>query len=152
MNIILDKFGNENWCVKDIENNGLICGIIKIGFIEFHIYNEKISGISYRPDLPYPIKDFKGVKRPWIYKNVEISQIEAQLITKKIGYKKYVVRGPLASFEPAGAYLVLDDECESTFIDTEGGVTFLFEHNQKTDKLEAYQICKYYDIDEEEII
>ncbi len=145
MNILLTKYGNDNWHIKHIENNGLIYGIIKIGFIEFHIYNEKINGVSYRPDLPFPKKDFKGVTIPWIYKNIEISKIEDNLITKRIDYKRYKVQGPSKLFATAGTDLILDDGVH-TFIDTEGGVTFLFETSEKTEKLEARQICKYYDI------
>ncbi|MBN8790099.1 MAG: hypothetical protein J0I84_23700 [Terrimonas sp.] len=145
MNILLTKYGNDNWYVKEIENNGLIYGIIKIGFIEFHIYNEQISGISYRPDLPFDKKDFKNIQIPWIYKVVDISDIENNLTTKKIEYKKYIVNGPKNTFRTAGADLLITDGGH-TFIDTEGGVTFLFDTNEKTRRLEVYQICKYYDI------
>ncbi|MES2776054.1 MAG: hypothetical protein V4722_17890 [Bacteroidota bacterium] len=151
MNILLTKYGTDNWYVKHIENNGLIYGIIKIGFIEFHIYNEKVNGISYRPDLPFPKKDFKGVTIPWIYKIIEISKIEDNLKAKKIDYRRYLVNGPSKLFATAGAELMLDDGVH-TFIDTEGGVTFLFETNKKTCKLEAYQICKYFDIHKLDVI
>lgn len=63
---LLNIFGHNHWYVKDIENNGLIYGIIKVGFIEFHIYDEKLNGISYRPDITFPKKDFKGVTIPRI--------------------------------------------------------------------------------------
>ncbi|MFT3747098.1 MAG: hypothetical protein QM768_02230 [Agriterribacter sp.] len=144
MDNLLSKYGNDNWYVKHIENNGLIYGIIKIGFIEFHIYNEKISGISYRPDLPFSKKDFDGVVIPWIYKSKDISRVEECLKIKQIVYKKYTIKGPSSLFSTAGADLMLNDG-DSTFIDTEGGVTFLFETSKKTEQLEAYQICKYYD-------
>jgi hypothetical protein len=145
MNILLERFGNDNWYVKNIENNGLIFGIIKIGFIEFHIYNEQINGVSYRPDLPFLKKEFKRAKIPWIYKNLEISEIENNLKTKEIDYKKYTINRPLKPYSTAGAVLLLEDG-EHTFIDTQGGVTFLFDKNETTGKLETYQICKYYDI------
>jgi hypothetical protein len=147
MNVLLDRYGADNWYVKHIENNGLIYGIIKIGFIEFHIYDEQINGISYRPDLPFPRKDFKGVAIPWIYKNEEISKVESQLLSRGIGFNQYTVQhgGDRNVFKTAGADMFLD-EGEHVFIDTVGGVTFLFEINDRNDKLEAYQICKYYDI------
>ena len=77
MNILLGKFGDNNWYVKEVENNGLIYGIIKIGFIEFHIYDERISGISYRPDLPFNKKDFDKNLMPWISKYRQILEIES---------------------------------------------------------------------------
>jgi hypothetical protein len=150
MNILLTKFGNRNWYAKHIENNGLICGIIKVGFIEFHIYNEKFFGVSYRPDLPFCINDFKGVDIPWIYENIEVSKVEGHLNAREIGYKKYMVSGPANSFKAAGGVFSLDDG-EQTIIDTCSGVTFMFVKNDKTGNLKAQQICKYYDINKEEI-
>lgn len=144
MKILLNKFGDDYWYVKEIENNGLVYGIIKVGFIEFHIYDEKISGISYRPDILFPKKDFKDVTMPWIFKNREISKVEKNLNSKKIGYKKYVVTGPLKTFDTAGAALFGLEDCEHHFVDTEGGVTFIFVDNERTKQLEARQICKYY--------
>jgi hypothetical protein len=146
MTVLLAKFGDDNWIVQEKETNGLVYGIIKIGFIEFHIYNEKVNGISYRPDHPFPKDDFRGVTIPWIYKNREISIVEEYLKNKSIGYEKYVVKGPLEKFATAGAYLLGLENCEHTFIDSQGGVTFLFETNEKTKRIEAYQICKYYNI------
>ena len=69
MDILLAKYGNDIWYVKETELNGLLYGVIKIGFIEFHIYNERINCISYRPDISFSKKDFKGVEMPWISKN-----------------------------------------------------------------------------------
>jgi hypothetical protein len=146
MEILLIKFGNDHWIVKEIEVNGLVYGIIKIGFIEFHIYNEMINGISYRPDLSFPKNDLKGVDIPWIYKKRSIDNVESELSNRNIAYKKYTVKGPLKTFETAGAELFGLEDCGHTFIDTEGGVTFLFEENPKKGMLEAYQICKYYNI------
>jgi hypothetical protein len=151
MTVLLTKFGDDNWITKETEMNGLIYGIIKIGFIEFHIYDEKMNGISYRPDLLFPKEDFRGVATPWIYKNREIAKVEENLINKKIGYRKYMVQGPLKTFETAGAEFFGLEDCEHTFIDTEGGVTFLFETNEKTNRNEAYQICKYYGIHKQKL-
>jgi len=148
MSSLLTMFGDDKWYIKEKESNGLVYGIIKIGFIEFHIYNEKVNGISYRPDLPFSKDDFSGQKIPWIYKDKEISRVEKYLSAKKIKYKKYVVNGPLETLTTAGALLLGLEDCEHTFIDTEGGVTFLFEDNERTNGQEAYQICKYYNIDE----
>jgi len=149
MNILLTKFGEENWYVKEKELNGLIYGIIKIGFIEFHIYNEKVNGISYRPYNSFSKDDFDGQEIPWIYKDKKISKVEEYLVAKKIRYKKYIVTGPLETFNTAGALLLGLEDCEHTFIDTEGGVTFLFEDNETRNEQDAYQICKYYNIDKQ---
>jgi hypothetical protein len=144
---LLSEFGNNNWYTKEIENNGLIYGIIKVGFIEFHVYNEKLSGISYRPDLPFPQKAFKGVKMPWIYKNRTISLVEENLNARNITYKRYVVSKPLKAFETAAGVFLGDSNLDHDFIDTVGGVTFCFEdsdHNGKIKELEVRQVCKYY--------
>ena len=146
MEILLTKYGNDFWLVKETEINGLIYGIIKIGFIEFHIYNEMINGVSYRPDILFPKNDFKGVDIPWIYEKKSIDEVESELSNRNIAYKKYTVKGPLKTFETAGAELFGLEDCEHIFIDTEGAVTFLFEENVITGLQEAYQICKYYDI------
>jgi len=146
MDTLLAVYGIDNWYVKNIENNGLIYGIIKYGFVEFHIYNEKISGISYRPDLPFDEKDYIGVEIPWIYYKRNILDIEIELMNKNITYKKYTIRGPLDLFKAAGVLLCGLEDCIYTFIDTEGSVTFLFEENQKTGLLEVCSICKYYDM------
>jgi hypothetical protein len=143
MNVLVKKFGNDKWIIKEKELNGLMYGIIKVGFIEFHIYNEKVNGISYRPDLPFSKKDFSELTTPWIYKTKEVSKVEENLLVKKIGYKKYVVKGPLETLATAGVIIFGLEDCKHTFIDTEGGVTFLFDTNEKTNELIAYQICKY---------
>lgn len=144
LDTLLSIFGDNNWYTKEIENNGLIYGIIKVGFTEFHLYNEKLSGISYRPDLPFPKKDFKGVKMPWIYKNRTIPLVEEKLNTKKIDYKRYVVSKPLKAFETAAGWFGGDSDFDHVFIDTVGGVTFCFDDNEKLKELEARQVCKYY--------
>jgi len=123
-----------------------VYGIIKIGFIEFHIYNEKLNGISYRPDLPFSTKDFAGQTIPWIHNDKELSKVEENLKVRKINYKKYDVKGPLETLSTAGALLFGLDDSVHTFIDTEGGVTFLFEPDKKRNDLQAHQICRYYDI------
>ena len=147
MEVLLGKFGDDYWYVKEIENNGLIYGIIKVGFIEFHIYNEQINGISYRPDIPFPKEDFQDVIMPWIFNNREISLVEKNLIDKNIAYKRYIVTGSSNSFhQAAGCLIGLNQDYEHHIIDTVGGVTFLLEYNEKTKQLEARQICKYYDI------
>ncbi|MES2616726.1 MAG: hypothetical protein V4613_02545 [Bacteroidota bacterium] len=146
MEILLTKFGHDNWIVKETEVNGLIYGIIKIGFIEFHIYNESINGISYRPDLQFPKEDFGGFEMPWISQKRDVANVEIELSKRNISYKKYTVKGPLETFKTAGVDLFALEDCEHTFIDTEGGVTFIFEETNKNRTLEAYQICKYYNI------
>lgn len=143
---LLEIFGHDHWYVKEIENNGLIYGIIKIGFIEFHIIDEKFNGVSYRPDISFPKKDFKGVQMPWIYKNRQISLIEEKLNAKKIAFKRYRISKPQSPFETAaGTFIGLSDE-DYHFIDTAGGVTFVFEYNEQIKQLEVRQICKYYNI------
>jgi len=146
MTILLDRFGNNNWYTKEIENNGLIYGIIKVGFIEFHIYNEKINGISYRPDLPFLKGEFKGSTIPWILKHNKIPAIKERLERRKIQYKHYRIKGPYSIFKTAGATFSCSDPREQTFIDTEGGVTFIFETGRQSNRQEAIQICRYYDI------
>ena len=145
MNILLTKFGNNNWYTKEIENSGLIYGIIKIGFIEFHVYNEKISGISYRPDIAFNKNDFKEKSMPWISKYKELAKVKSVLLNKNIDFNTIKVAGPLNVFKTAGATWVGLENEEHIFIDTVGGVTFAFETNNKTEQLEANQICKYYD-------
>lgn len=147
MKVLLSKFGDDYWYVKEIENNGLIYGIIKVGFIEFHIYDEKLNGISYRPDITFPKKDFNGVTIPWIFKDREISLVEKNLNFKNIVYKRYAVAGSSNTFHSAAGCLIgLEEDYEHHIIDTVGNVTFLFEYNQKSKQQEARQICKYYDI------
>lgn len=146
MEILLSIFGHSHWYVKEIENNGLIYGIIKVGFIEFHIYDEKLNGISYRPDISFPKKDFKGVRMPWIYKNRQISLVEEKLNAKSITYKRYIISKPLNNFETAAGTFIGLSDYDYHFIDTIGGVTFLFDYDENTKQLEARQICKYYDI------
>ncbi|OQP66245.1 hypothetical protein A3860_12125 [Niastella vici] len=143
---LLCIFGHDHWYVKEIENNGLIYGIIKVGFIEFHIIDEKFNGISYRPDISFPKKDFKGVRMPWIYKNRQISLVEEKLNAKSIVYKRYVVSKPLNNIETAAGTFIGLSDCDHHFIDTVGGVTFSFDYNENIKELEARQICKYYDI------
>lgn len=142
-NILLSQFGENNWIVKERELNGLIYGIIKIGFVEFHIYDEKISGISYRPDISFPISDYKHMEIPWVFQDKDINSVEENLLNRKIHFTKHIIKGPLETFSTAGVDLFGLEEGEHTFIDTIGGVTFLFEDGENN-QLEAYQICKYY--------
>ena len=140
---LLSIFGHDHWYVKETENNGLIYGIIKVGFIEFHIIDEKFNGVSYRPDISFPKKDFKGVKIPWIYNNRSISFVEEKLNAKNIVYKRYVVSQPENNFETAaGTFIGLSDD-DYHFSDTVGGVTFVFDYNEDIKELEVRQICKY---------
>jgi hypothetical protein len=150
INVLLTKVGDNNWYTKEKELNGLAYGIIKIGFIEFHIYDEKVNGISYRPDHSFSEDDFGRQVIPWIYKDREISKVEEHLRANRIDYKKYTVTGPLEAFATAGALVGLG-EGEHTFIDTEGGVTFLFEDGGGTGAQTAYQICKYYNINKQRL-
>ena len=53
-----------------------------------------------------------------------------------------------STYLAAGLSFSLVEECELVLIDTEGGVTFLFEDNPTTGQLEACQICKYYPINQ----
>lgn len=127
-----------------MKTNGLVYGIIKVGFIEFQIYNEKNNGISYRPDLPYIKKEFNKGVTAWISRFREISVVETILLRWEIGYEKIIVTGSANPFKTAGAVIALDNG-EQTFIDTIGGVTFIFEEEYRTGK-KAIQICKYYDL------
>lgn len=148
MDVLTKAFGDEAWIAKEVEVNGLVYGIIKVGFIEFHIYNERVNGISYRPDLLFPMSDFNGIEIPWIYEKRTISLVETELAKRHIAYKKYSVNGPMQNCEAAGLSFSLVEECELVLIDTEGGVTFLFEDHPTTGQLEACQICKYYPINQ----
>lgn len=150
MHKLLQEFGEDYWYVKETEVNGLIYGIIKVGFIEFHIYNEKINGISYRPDILFSKEDFKDKDMPWIYEKRRLEDIENELTKRNIGFKTYTVFGPLDGFVTAGIEFFALEECEHTFIDTEGGVTFIFEENPQNGQLEAYQIARYYDVHKQE--
>ena len=144
MKKLLTAFTDDCWIAKETEVNGLVYGIIKVGFIEFHIYDEKISGISYRPDIHFAKEDFKNVVIPWIYKQRDLKAVENELTKRHITYNRYTIQGPLKTLKTAGGDWFDLEDCEHTFIDTEGGVTFLFEANPDNGKLEAYQICKYY--------
>ena len=126
--------------------NGLTYGIIKIGCIEIHIYDEMVNGVSYRPDLPFDRKDFTDAP-PWIMQQSALSGIETELQSRGIDYKKYTVQGPLDDYKAAGVHVYIEDG-EHVFIDTIGGVTFLFDPN-KNGKMLACEVCRYYDLDKE---
>jgi len=83
---------------------------------------------------------------PWIFKNRKISLVEKNLNSKNIAYKKYVVSKPVDTFETAAGCFIGLSNCDHHFIDTAGGVTFVFDYNENIKELEARQICKYYDI------
>lgn len=144
MQVLLSKYGEEYWTVKSTEQNGLIYGIIKVGCIEFHIYNEKISGVSYRPDISFDESDFEGVTMPWIVENKALHAVEKTLNDKAIAYKKYVIAMEVDWFEIGGDSFFKDPDVDLTVMETEGGVGFLFDTNTQTNALEAYQICRYY--------
>lgn len=141
---LISKFGNDNWYVKDYENNGKILGIIKVGITELHIYNEMISGVSFRPDILFNSKDYKGIRKPWIIKSNTLDSIIEFLNKRNIKFTKYLIDGPLKFFKTAGVDLFSIEEGQHTIIDTEGGVTFLFNSNFVSGEIQAYQICKYY--------
>jgi hypothetical protein len=136
---IINRYGDDNWIAKEIENNGLIYGVFMLDMVEVHIYNEKVSGISFRPyafDKAYYGKS----KYPWIAEKMEILEIISELKIRKIKFERYCIHvdQPTKNFKTKGANLKLE-QGEHTFIDTEGGVTFLFDSDN-----DAYQICKYY--------
>lgn len=147
MAAVLAKYGEGCWQVKEEDLNGLTYGIIRIGCIEIHIFDGLVNGVSYRLDLPFEKKDFKDAA-PWIIEKKNLSEIEAELQSRKIDYKKYNVQGPQDMYQTAGAIMSLD-EGGHTFIDTEGGATFIFYENKKGLQ-EACQVCRYYDLDTEE--
>lgn len=115
----------------------------RLGLLNFRY--TKIYGISYRPDLPYIKKEFNKGVTAWISRFREISVVETILLRWEIGYEKIIVTGSANPFKTAGAVIALDNG-EQTFIDTIGGVTFIFEEEYRTRKLKAIQICKYYDL------
>jgi len=65
LNTIIERFGNDSWIVQETENNGLLYGVIMVGMTEFHIYNEKLNGISFKP-YAFVKTEFIGAKEPWI--------------------------------------------------------------------------------------
>jgi hypothetical protein len=140
LNTIIDRFGNDSWTVKETENNGLIYGIIMVGMTEFHIYNEKLNGISFKP-YAFDKTEFDGIKEPWISGKIKLKEITTELNIRKIQFQKYSVIGPKTEFKTAGVELHSLENGKHTFIDTEGGVTFLFDTEN-----EAYQVCKYYNL------
>lgn len=141
---LISRFGDDYWYVKNLENNGKIYGIIKIGITEFHIYDEKIIGLSYRPDILFDSKDYKKIEKPWVIKNNKLNEIIEILNKKGIKFTKYTIEGPCKSFATAGAEIISLDDGIHHFIDTEGGVTFMFESIDNSNEIVAYQICKYY--------
>jgi hypothetical protein len=143
MNVLINKFGKDYWYINDFFN-GQNYGIIKIGFIEFHIAEDKISGISYRPDISFSTNDFAGVTIPWIYECREIEKVEEELRKRDIKYKKFVVNSSVKKVDTAGGTILFDQSInyDTAFIDTEGGVTFEFKPEKSS--LFAFRIAKYY--------
>jgi len=111
-----------------------------VGMTEFHIYNEKLNGISFKP-YAFDKTEFIGAKEPWISDKIKLKEITTELNIKKIKFKEYSVIGPKTEFKTAGAELRSLENGKHTFIDTEGGVTFLFDSENET-----YQVCKYYNL------
>ena len=140
LNEIIDRFGSEYWTVKETESNGLTYGIIMVGMAELHIYDEKLNGISFKP-YAFDPTEFNGMEQPWISEKVKLSEIITELENREIKFKKYIVKGPKTKFISAGAELLNLENGKHLFIDTEGGVTFLFDS-----ETESYQICKYYNL------
>jgi len=148
MHKLLQLYGPDSWYVRHVENNGLVYGIIKMGITEFHIYNEKITGICYRSDLPHFQDEYEGITPPWIIRQRNLPGIEQKLTDLGIGFTKRVVQGPLKTFRTAGTLLFGLDDMEHVFIDTEGGVTFSFYRKGK--RLLNDHTRKDYDIREPE--
>jgi hypothetical protein len=140
LNTIIDRFGNDYWTVKETENNGLTYGIIMVGMTELHIYNEKLNGISFKP-YAFDKTEFNRIKEPWISEKTKLKEITTELNVRKVQFQKYSVIGPKTEFKTAGAELLSFENGKHTFIDTEGGVTFLFDSENET-----YQVCKYYSL------
>ncbi len=138
LNLIIERFGNDYWTVKETENNGLTYGVIMIGMTELHIYNEKLNGISFKP-YAFDKTEFNGQKEPWISEKTKLEEITIELNKRKVQFQKYNVTGPKTEFKTAGVELHSLENGKHTFIDTEGGVTFLFDSEN-----ESYQVCKYY--------
>ena len=74
-------------------------------------------------------------------KKTKLNEVLSELTARHIPFKKYEVKGPMPKLKTAGAEIFSLREGKHTFIDTEGGVTFLFSL-----ELETYQVCKYYNI------
>lgn len=154
MEKLTKRFGDNKWYVKNLSKNGLTHGIIKVGITEFHITDEKISGLSYRPHILFNEEDYNDYTAPWITTQTRLLDVELNLTAEKITYRKYSVDGPTKNgFKTAGCLLLALDKGSHTFIDTEGGVTFLFNEvddeifaflRSKKKRLDAFQICRYY--------
>ena len=144
LNKLIALYGDDYWTVQEKESNGLIYGIIMVGMVEHHIYDEKLTGISIRP-YAFDDNDYQTITPPWIATKLKLKDILTELTNRGIGYKKYNAIGPLPKFNTSGARSFDLSEGEHTFIDTEGGVTFLFDSNSESPEIEMYQICKYYE-------
>jgi hypothetical protein len=152
MNILLQKYGDDYWSVKERETNGLIYGIITVGGIEFHIHNEIISAINYRPDhfknSEYQGKEGLGTKVPWIFENPALPEVEANLSSRQISYTKRIIHGPKnepIKFAAGDFHLHLEANDKLVILETEGGVTILFDqYGSSGPHPKATQICKYY--------
>ena len=55
-----------------------------------------------------------------------------------------MIIGPIKRLKTAGTSLFFLEKAEHTYIDTEGGVTFLFDSIIESYKIKTIQICKYY--------
>lgn len=143
---VIAKYGEEHWELKEQDLNGLTYGIIKTGCIEIHIFDEMVNGVSYQPDPSYNKKGFTDAA-PWINSIGTLPGIETELQNRGIHYKKYTVRGPAYDYKTAGATIYIE-EGEHTFIDTAGGVTFLFDPNKKGEH-QVCQVCRYYELEME---
>jgi len=138
---VTDKYGHDNWTIKETENNGLTYGVMIIGMTEFHIYDEKLIGINFRTYL-YDKNQFKDSVPPWICSIVSKKDVIKNLTKNKISFNEYTVQGPKKSFITAGVELTLEQGIH-TIIDTEGDVSFLFEESNTDDGIRTYRVCKY---------
>lgn len=148
MEVLLNKYGNDHWYIYEVYKNQTF-GIIKIGFIEFHIVYGKLHGLSYRPDVSFGMEDFENVSIPWIHRFRRIESIERELIKKQIAFKKYAIHSSMGSFQTAGYHVSFNVTADyyTTFIDTEGGVTFEFDSQTNKNYLLVRKISKFYKLD-----
>ena len=131
MHKILDKYGHDCWYARNTEDNGLLYGVLKVGITEFHVYNEKITGICYRPDTSYLPEEYEGIEPPWIIRTRELEKIEQKLKALNIDYKKHVVQGPLKNYKTGTILWYGLENMEYTYLVTEGNVTFSFYPGEK---------------------
>lgn len=148
MQKLLQLFGEAHWYVKEIENNGLTYGIIKVGITEFHIYNEKLHSYSYRPDIMFDIQEYKGYSQPWIIHYTSLRSVQAQLIKRKIKYKVLTFQGSRKNISFGGSQLYLSEDEEYTFLETQGGVALGFEKGWNEKTLRICRASRYYDFND----